>query len=175
MPCLIVAIGVGVVLLARWSGVAVRGSPPQKATLLFLGPTNLPAGSYAVFCLTNETKTPLACVPEAVEQASTNGWMRTSLNGTGGRGMRDWIGVPEELKPGQGFTFLVPSPDSNGTWRLVFMCQEQARLIDPVTDTVRHLTDTNAMQSKIRQFSGRRYYVTSPEVRPAEGTVPNSR
>jgi hypothetical protein len=80
--------------------------------------------------------------------------------------VRDWIGVPEELEPGKAVSFMVPPPTTNGAWRLVFMCQERARLKDPVTDTARHLIDTNAAQVQDRQFSGRRYYVSSPEVAP---------
>jgi hypothetical protein len=121
--------------------------------------TNLSAASFAVFCLTNGTRMHFVCVPQAFEQVRASAWVRTLLTRR-----RDWIGVREELKPGEGFTFMVPPATTNGTWRLVFMCQEQARLIDPVTDTVRHLTDTNALKTQLRQFSGRRYYVTSPEV-----------
>lgn len=163
IACLVLALGGCVVLLAR-RAAAVRASLPQNATLLLFGVTNLPAGSFAVFCLSNVTTMHLACVPEAVEQVRAGGWVRMPLTGRATRALRDWIGLREELKPGEGFIFLVPPPTTNGTWRVVFMCREQAPLIDPVTDTVRHLTDTNAMKTQLRQFSGRRYYVTSPEV-----------
>ena len=103
-------------------------------------------------------------MPEAFEQPRASAWVRTPLTGRASRTVRDWIGVPEELKPGQSATFMAPPPTTNGTWRLVFLCQEQALLIDPATDMARHLTDTNVMKTQPRQFSGRRYYVTSPEV-----------
>ncbi len=77
---------------------------------------------------------------------------------------RKWIGIPEELKPGEAITFMVPPPVTNGTWRLIFMCQEQKLLIDPVTDVVKHLTDTNAANHQLRQFSGRRYFLRTPDV-----------
>src|SRR5262249_11034332 len=147
VTCLIVVICGCSVLLFWWGGLAGRNSQLQKASLRFLCLTNLPAGSFAVFCLTNCTRAHLACVPEALEQARTNGWVRTPLNGTASNALRDWVGVQEELGPHQGFTFMVPSRATTGTWRLMFECQEHTVLIDPVTDTVRHLTDTNAMKT----------------------------
>ena len=78
--------------------------------------------------------------------------------------MREWIGVPEELKPGQAISFLVPPPTNSQTWRLVFMCQEEKTLTDALTNIVRHLSDTNAARVQSRQFSGRRYSVTSSEI-----------
>jgi hypothetical protein len=155
--CLVLALGGIVLLLAR------RTRGPGQASLLLLGVTNLPSGNFAVFCLSNGSGIDIACVPEALEQASANTWTRTPLTGRASLAVRDWIGVPEEVKPGQSVTFMVPPPSTNKSWRLVFLCQERARLIDPVTDTVHHLTDTNAMQTQGRQFSGRRYYATSPE------------
>jgi hypothetical protein len=131
---------------------------------MLLGVTNLPSGSFAIFCLSNSTGTHIACVPEAFEQPGAGVWVRTPLTGRASRAVRDWIGVPEELKPGEAVTFMVPPPTTSGAWKLVFMCQEQAPLTDPITDTVRHLTDTNAARVQSRQFSGRRYYVTSPEI-----------
>ena len=117
-----------------------------------------------MFCLSNSTMAAIGCVPEAFEQFTTDAWVRTPLTGRWSSAARDWIGVREQLKPGEAFTFLVPSPTTVGAWRLVFMCQEQAQVIDPVMDTVRRLTDTNAIKTQLRQFSGRRYYVSSPEV-----------
>ena len=152
--------------MTKRGSVVARTSWSRKASLLLLGVTNLPAGNFAVFCLSNSTGTHIACVPEAFEQASAGAWVRTPLTGRASRAVRDWIGVPEELKPGQAVSFMVPPPTTKGAWRLVFMCQERTRLIDPVTDTARHLIDTNAAQVQDRQFSGRRYYVSSPEVAP---------
>ncbi len=90
--------------------------------------------------------------------------MRTPLTGKARAAAGHWIGVQEELMPGESFTFLVPPPTTNAAWRLVFMCQEQQLVVDPVTDRVRHATDSAARESQLRQFSGRRYYVSSPEV-----------
>ncbi len=137
---------------------------PQNGTLLLLGVTNLPVGSVAVLCLTNGTAGHIACVPEAFKEASATGWVHKALSGRGRPAVRDWIGVPEELEPGEAFTFMVRPPSTGRAWRLVFRCQEQQLVVDPVTDTVRHLTDTNAIKTQLRQFRGRRYYVTSPEL-----------
>jgi hypothetical protein len=117
-----------------------------------------------MFCLTNGTRAHIVCVPEAIEQVSAGAWVRTPLTGGARRPGRDWIGVQEELRAGEAFTFLVPPPTTGAPWRLVFVCQEQSPVVDPVTDTVREHTDTNAMITELRQFSGRRYYVSSPEV-----------
>ena len=163
--CLVIALAGGFALLAR-RGSPGRNLPAQNAALIFCGFTNLPAGSFAAFCLSNGTAAHFACVPEAFEQANAQGWLRAPLTTGSRRGPRDWMGVPEELSPGQAATFLVPPPASNGAWRLVLLCQEQARLVDPVTDTVRHLTDSNATATQLRQFSGRRYFVTSPAIAP---------
>lgn len=162
--CLVLALGGSAVLLARRGSGSSRTSSSPDASLLLLGLTNLSAGTYAVFCLSNGTRMHIACVPEAFEQAGPSVGMRTTLSNLGGRNARDWIGVPEELKPGQSVTFMVPPPTTNKTWRLVFQCQERGVLVDPVTDAVRHLTDTNAMQTQDRRFSGRRYQVTSHDV-----------
>ncbi len=151
--------------------LAIRGcagSPrsDRDASLLLLGFTNRPAPSSALFCLTNNSRAHIACVPEAFEQLNAGTWARTPLTGKASRAVRNWIGVEEELRPHQGFAFFVPPPTNRGPWRLIFMCQEQTQLVDPVVNTVRQVSDTNAIKTHLRQFSGRRYYVTSPAVTP---------
>ncbi len=163
LACIVVALGVSVVLLARRGSVAARPVPARDASLLLLGVTNLPTGSSAVFLLRNSTGTHIACVPEAIEQRIAGAWVRVPLTGKASA-VRDWIGLQEELKPGEAFTLLVPPPINGTSWRLVFMCQEQSQVVDPVTDLVKHLTDTKAVKNQLRQFSGRRYYISSPEV-----------
>ena len=164
--CLVLLLGAIVVLLAKRLGFATGRSEPRDASLICLGVTKLPKGSFAIFCLSNSTGQDVACVPEAFEERNAGGWVRMPLTRGARGGVRDWIGVPEELRSGQGTSFLVPEPTTNSTWRLVFMCQERARLMDAVTDTARHFLDTNAAQVRERQFSGRRYYISSPEVVP---------
>ena len=164
VACLVLALGVIIALLAKRDSTTARLSPARDASLLFLGVTNLLTGSFAMFCLSNCTRAHIACVPEALELVSAGAWVRTPLTGRASHAVRDWIGVQEELRPGEAFTFLVPPPTTSGAWRLVFMCQEQAQVIDPVTDTVRHLTDAKTRETQLRQFSGRRYYTSSPEV-----------
>ena len=164
VACLVLALGVSILLLARRGSAVARQSPARDASLILLGVTNPLTGSLAIFCLSNSTTAHIVCVPEAFEQLDGAAWVRTPLSGRASYRVRGWIGVREELKPGEAFTFLVPPPTAVGTWRLVFMCQEQAQVIDPVTDTLRHLTDTNAVKTQLRQFSGRRYYASSPEV-----------
>jgi hypothetical protein len=162
--CLVLTLGLGVVLLAKRVRAVAGSSLTWDASLLFLGFTNHPAGSFAVFCLSNSTWAHIACVPQAIEQAKAGTWARTPLTGAGSRALRDWIGFRDELKPGEAFTFQLPRPTNGAAWRVILTCQEQSPVVDPVYDTVRHLTDTNAMNNQLRQFSGRRYDVTSPEV-----------
>jgi hypothetical protein len=160
----VAGVAVSIAFLADRSRVASHQPPIRDASLLFLGVTNLPTGKFAVFCLTNGTRAPIACIPEALESKTGETWTRQSLMSKGSRFVRDWIGVREELKPRQAFTFLVPSATNTGPWRLVYFCQEQAEVVDTVTDTMRHLTDTNSRRTGLRQFSGRSYSVFSPEV-----------
>ncbi len=163
---LLLVLGMLVVRLAKSGGSKTRSPAPKDASLLYLGPANRNNQNFAVFCLTNGTKTHFACIPEAVEELNGSTWVRSTLTGNASRLLRAWIGLREELEPGQAFAFYVPPPATGAVWRLVFICQEQARIIDPVTDTVRHITDTNAARTNIRQFSGRRYYIVSPQVTP---------
>jgi hypothetical protein len=156
---------VGVVLLLRRPVTNTQTSRPQDASLDFVGFTNVPIkGQYAMFCLTNGTRVPIVCVPDAVEQLNEGAWMRTPLTGRARRVLRDWIGVQEELRPGEAFTFSVPPPTTNAAWRLIFLCQERAPVTDTASDLVRHVTDTNAASHQDRRFSGRRYFVTTPKV-----------
>jgi hypothetical protein len=168
VACLVLALALTIVLLTRRGGVvAIAGSSPaSEASLLLLGPTNLPAGTFARFCLSNSTREQIACVPEALEQLTAGTWVQAPFNPGSRSAAANWTGLKNELKPGEACTFLVPPPTNSGRWRLVFMCQERSPVVDPVRDTVRHLTDTNAMKTGLRQYSGRRYHLTSPEVSP---------
>ena len=164
VACLVLALALMIVLLTRRGSAASGASSASGASLLLLGPTNLSTGSFVGFCLSNCTREEIACVPEAFEQQTQGEWVRAPVTASGSTGMRNWIGLKEELKPGGAFTFLVPTPTNAGLWRLVFICQERSSVVDPVTDTVRHLANTNARNT--RQYSGRKCHVTSPEVRP---------
>lgn len=164
VACLILALGVGIVLMAKRGSAVARLSPARDASLLLVRVPQPPTSGFARFCLTNGTRAHIACVPEAFEQTSAGTWVRAPLTGGAKRAVRDWVGVPETLGPGEATTFLVPPPTTPGPWRLVFMCQEQAQVIDPVMDAARDVTDAKARSTDLRQFSGRRYYITSPEV-----------
>ena len=72
--CLFLAVGVSLVLLAKRGGAAMRSSTAQDTSLLLLGVTNVPTGSFAVFCLSNGTRRHVVCVPEAFEQAGAGAW-----------------------------------------------------------------------------------------------------
>jgi len=163
--CLAVALVVGTVLVLRQSARGIRPSYLQDVLLRFVGFTNVPTkGQHAMFCLSNSTTAHIVCVPDSIEQSNAGAWVPTPLTGRARRTVRDWVGVKEELRPGEAFTFLVPPPTTNGAWRLSFLCQERAIITDAASDLVRHVTDTNAAAHQDRQFSGRRYFVTTPEV-----------
>jgi hypothetical protein len=165
IACFAVALIMCMVLVLRQRVTEVQPLHRQQALLLFVGFTNGSAkGDYAAFRLTNSTRAHIVCVPESIEQSNAGAWVITPLTGRAKRRVRDWVGVKEELRPGEAFTFLVPPPTTNGAWRLSFLCQERATLTDAASDLVRHVTDTNAAAHQDRQFSGRRYFVTTPEV-----------
>jgi hypothetical protein len=172
-PAWLLALCVALALCAFLGLLAIRGcvvAPrfAKDASLLLLGLTNRSTANSAVFCLTNNTTAHFAYMPQALEQMKAGAWVSTPLNGNvspaARNWMRGWIGLGNELRPHQALTLLVPPPTNNATWRLIFMCQEQAQASDPVFDTVKHLIDTNAMKNNLHRFSGRRYYVTSPEI-----------
>jgi hypothetical protein len=164
--CLVLALGAGIVLMAKRGSTATQPSKPQDASLLLVRAPKAPTNRLARFCLSNGTSVRMACMPEAFEQMTAGAWARIPLTGGGSRAVRDWIGVPEILGPGEAQTFMVPPPATTGTWRLVFMCQEQTPVADPVINTAGQITDAKARSTGLQQFSGRRYYVTSPEVAP---------
>jgi hypothetical protein len=161
----ILAVGLVTVLLARRDSAAAHPPSVPDASLLFLSTTNLPGGSFVSLCLSDSTSQQIALVPEAFELRIADAWTRAPLTPGGRTAASNWSGLKNELKPGESCTFLVPPPTNAGAWRLVFMCQERSAMVDPVTDTVRHLADTNAAKTGLRQYSGRRYHVASPEVR----------
>lgn len=164
MICVLVALAAAVVLVATRGSTVARPLPARDASLLLLGLTNFPRGSFAIFCLSNSTRMHIACISAAFAEASAGAWTSTPLTGRASRAVRDWLGVPEELKPSQAVSFLVPVPTNSGAWRLVFMCQEQTPITDAMTNIVRQLTDTNAARLQSRQFSGRSYFVSSPQI-----------
>src|SRR6476660_651526 len=123
VACLLIALGATVVLLARRGSSVARPLPARDASLMVLGFTNLPKGSFAILSISNNTSAHIACVPEALEESSAGPWTRTPLTGRASRAVREWIGVREELKSGQAASFLVPPPTDSRPWRIVFMGQ----------------------------------------------------
>jgi hypothetical protein len=161
---LVLILVVTVLLLFRRASGTPDASLSEDATVLLIGFTNISSkGKHAMFCFTNNTTTHIAFVPDSLEQKVEGAWVRTPLTGRAGRVVRNWIGLREELSPEGAFNFYVPTTNG-GTWRLVFMCHERARVRDSVSDVYRHVTDTNAAAVQSRVFSGRRYSLTTPEV-----------
>lgn len=154
----------------------LRGDPATagltNASLLLVAATNTVSGPIATFVLSNGTPAHICCVPEAIERQTNGAWARMSLFGNGQRLTRKWKGVPEELQPKQAARFTIPAPWTNATWRLVFSCQEQRPVADRVADVVSHIKNATAAETNLRQFSGRRYSVTSAEVSRAVHTDP---
>lgn len=106
----------------------------------------------------------IACLEEAIEFETTNGWVRRQLQGLVDSPIHAWIGRQAELGPGRAFTFLVPPPTTNGAWKLEFLCRERDRLWDTYDDVVRTGMSGNAGAAHPRYYSGRSYRLTTPEV-----------
>jgi hypothetical protein len=160
---IVIILVVAVLLVSR----RPSGTPAalNDASLLLIGFTNIPSkGRHATFCLTNNTTKHIAFIPDSREQMVAGAWQRTPLSGRARRAVRDWIGLREELSSHEAFTFYVQTPTNSGTWRLVFMCQEREPVKDGVRDVYQHVTDTNAAALQSRVFSGRQYFLRSPEV-----------
>ena len=154
-----------VLFLSQHPSDTPEPSASRDATILLVGFTNLSdKGRHAIFCFTNDTRAPIVLVPDSLEQLVDGAWVRAPLSGRARRVVSDWIGLREELPPGKAFHFHVPTAANDGKWRLVFMCQERARVRDGVSDVYRHVTNTNAAALQSRVFSGRQYFLTSPEV-----------
>lgn len=167
LKCFVVAFALLTVVVAK---AADTNAP--TATLIFTGMTNSSSGKVARFVLTNGTSAHVVAMPIAFEYQTNNVWKQVPLLGNNYyRLIRRWTGLPEELRAGRAASFIVPPPYTNCNWRLIFNCQEQRPIIDTAHDTVRHFTATNAVQKGTRQFSGRHYLITSPEV-PTQPTAP---
>lgn len=149
-------------------GEAGKGKP--EAMLLFLGITNNGTGEVAMFCFTNPTPTHFAFAPPKIEKMESNVWTEVKVKNPFARAARNqWAGMKEELHGGEGFTFLGPAPVTNAPWRLTFVCIERTVIKDGVRDLASQVTGTNSVERNSRAFSGRRFTVTSPEVKPAGG------
>ena len=113
-------------------------------------------------------------MPFYFEEQQTNGVWKTNSFLTSTRKpvnvwRNKWIGMREQLAPGQGFIFSVPMPTNELPWRITFNCSERALLTDAARDLVRHATATNAAMQSSKVYSGTRHVITTPEV---SGKIP---
>jgi hypothetical protein len=76
------------------------------------------------------------------------------------------------LEAGAVATFAAPILITNAPWRLHFYCVEQAKgfpgLVDRAGDLIEHTVSviTNGAARNQATFSGKRYYLFSPEISP---------
>src|SRR5438105_1986598 len=118
-----------------WLVVAGRGIRPvssQRASVTFLGFTNVPAnGRCAIFSLTNASSVLNGFLVDSFEESISGVWARRGLtNGTGLTSqahawLSGFLGWQDSLEPGKTAVFCVPRPVSNGSWRVCFICQER--------------------------------------------------
>jgi hypothetical protein len=172
-------------LLRRYSGSHPAGAP-AGVLLSFQGLTNVPAkGRYAVFSVTNAGPSRTAFDPDGLEYRDSQAWVTNSLrnkrldewlywyhDAKGIVRVGNWYDFGGDLKPGASAAFAAPVMVTNAPWRLYFYCVEQATsvqgLVDRTGDLVQHAASfiTNSAVGSQTTFSGRRYYLVSPEISP---------
>jgi hypothetical protein len=155
--------------LLRRSG-STEQQTPQGVTAISLGVTNAENGRrFAIFQLTNGTRTEVGFLIEAFEQLApgeSNQWTRTTLRGAGRSWINEWSGALKNmLAPGSTYTFAAPPPVTNAAWRIVFRCFERQALRDRSRELVLGFTNSSARNDRV--FSGRNYQVITPDVAPS--------
>lgn len=179
---LLLALGL-LLLLRRYSG-SHPAAAPTGVLLSFHGLTNVPAkGDYALFSVTNAGSRRTSFDPDGLEIRGSQPWVTNSLRNQrrddwlywyqdvdGNVRLGNWYDFGGDLEPGDSATFAAPVPVTNAPWRLHFYCVEQATgvqgLVDRTGDVVQHVSSviTNGAARNQATFSGRRYYLTSPEI-----------
>jgi hypothetical protein len=174
-----------IILLRRDSG-SDTSQVPTGASLRFLGFTNLAAqGDVAVFLVTNTGPECVSFDPDAFEYSESGVWITNSLRNqyrdgwlywyhdtNGSVVLGTWYDFGGILEPGTSARIGAPLLATNTPWRLHFYCVEEADGVQGVVDRGHALAMhtasvvTNGMARNQRIFSGKRYYLISPNLRP---------
>ncbi len=187
------ATSVGIALLFLCVFLLVRERPesntsqtPKGVSLTFSGLTNIPTkGDFAVFFVTNAGPERVAFDPDALEFRDAGVWVTNSLrnkrrdawlywhrDSAGNLRLGNWYDFGGDLGPGASALFAAPVLVTNAPWRLHFYCVEQATgvegIVDRAGDLIQHTVSviTNGAARNQATFSGRRYYLISPELSP---------
>lgn len=180
----IVGVVAALFLLVRpTSGPAPRPTVPRVALALH-GITNVAGeGTYVAFTVSNPGPRLVAFSPDAVEFFDGRGWITNSLRNmprldwlywyqdlSGNLRVGNWHDWGGDLEPGAVATFAAPVLITNAPWRLHFYCVEQATgfqgLVDRTGDLLQHTASvlTNGAARNQGTFSGKRYYLISPQI-----------
>jgi len=179
---------VGLLLLPRryCASKPVPAPAPTGVLLSFHGLTNLPLrGLYVLFSVTNAGSQRASFDPDslAYRDSQTQTWVTNSLRNQRRDGWLYWRHDPDglvrlgswddfggDLLPAASATFAAPVLVSNAPWRLSFYCVEQAvgvqGLVDRSGDLLQHVSGviTSGPAGSQTTFSGRRYYLVTPEI-----------
>jgi len=162
------------ILLALLLRPAARPAPvPSAPTVTCLGYTNDSSQRrFAILCIRNDTANRVACMAQAVEFQSEDGWHTNLLSRGPGQSWvnLNWRDFYEDFKPTESRVFWVPPPTTNGLWRLRFLCQEQAAGMQGLRDKASDLAENSktlvgqGQFGSLTRFSGRRYEIAGPEL-----------
>lgn len=175
---------IGLLLLVRRYSGTDPAEAPMGVLLSFHGRTNVPAkGDYALFSVTNAGSRRTSFEPDGLEYRDSQTWVTNSLRNQrrddwlywyhdagGNVRLGNWYDFGGDLDPGASATFAAPVLVTNAPWRLHFYCVEQATgvqgLVDRTGDLVQHTASVikNRAARNQETFSGRRYYLMSPDL-----------
>jgi hypothetical protein len=180
----IVAVIAALLLLVRQTSGPVPGPTVPGVALALHGITNVAAkGTHVAFTVSNPGPQRVSFSPDAVEFFDGRGWITNSLRNmprqdwlywyqdlSGNLVVGNWYDWGGDLEPGAVASFAAPVLITNAPWRLHFYCVEQAvgvqGLVDRTGDLVQHTVSviTDGAARNQATFSGRRYYLISPEI-----------
>jgi hypothetical protein len=146
-------VALAVLVLVLWLSAPHRMAAPQDMAVVFVGFTNMPTGSAAVFLITNGTAREHHFEITRVEY---KGYAQ------GGSGSpKPGQGLLGSLGPGQGIHWPVPVENTNVVWRLRLHCQEKATGLPGAIDKGKEVANRMKTGNTTHIFHGRQYEVTS--------------
>jgi hypothetical protein len=177
-------LAIGFLLLLRRYSERNPAGAPAGVLLSFHGLTNVPAkGDYALFSVTNAGSRRVSFDPDGLEYRDSRTWITNSLrnqrrdnwlywdhNANGNVQLGKWDDFGGDLEPGASAMFGAPVLVTNAPWRLSFYCVEQAvgfrGVVDRTGDIAQRVSGviSNGAAGSQTTFSGRRYYLVSPEI-----------
>lgn len=180
----VASLAILMLLLARRYSTSYPAEAQRGVLLLFHGLTNVQGKNiYALFSVTNAGSQRTSFSPDGLEYRTSLAWITNSLRNKrrddwlywyqdASQNVRlgNWYDFDGYLEPGATATFAAPILSTNTPWRLQFYCVEQATGLHGLTertgDLIEHTTSviTKGAARNQTTFSGRRYYLFSPEL-----------